>query len=335
MRGKRWIWITIIALGVLGVGIGGYFLLRKPAEEATAPENTGQEAEIADDGDEDIDDGEDKGEENWVKEEGKRIDEPYFFDVCVVELSNGTYRMYGELNGQIESYISADGLEWEKENGLRMANAAFPFVHKTEDDKWRMFYSPTGGGSAQTYFLSAISDDGLTFEEESGHRYDAVTDSEERIQGPRIIKLRNRSYKMYFTAMAGSGNDEKSIILSASSEDGFGFKADEGIRLSPDDEHFVGGRIAHAWPIYTTDGKIQLYFAAATDSGGGIITAISEDGLEFEVIDPEPAVESPSQSLSAQDPCLIEMDGGLRMYYGLYEGPTVVDESAIYSAIKD
>jgi hypothetical protein len=63
------------------------------------------------------------------------------------------------------------------------------------------------------------------------------------------------------------------------------------------------------------------------------LTATSEDGLDF-IVDPNALIEEPGDGVSPQDPFIIEVNGELRMYYGLYKGPEVVPESGIYSAVK-
>ena len=269
----------------------------------------------------------------WVKEEGKRVDEPYFFDVCVVQLGDGRYRMYGELHGDIISYLSGDGLSWKREEGKRMENAGFPFVMELPDGRWRMYYSAMGIG-AEDRFLSAISTDGLTFEVEEGHRYDGKSDYEQIVQSPRIVKLDDGTYRMYFTAISDVGTEnETARILSAISSDGLNFTLEEGVRIDPTVPPLVGKRAAHAWPITLSDGSICLYFAGATTNGGGIISAISSDGLNF-TINPFPELLNWAEDKDVQDPCVIAIGDTLRMYYGLYNGPYVIPESGIYSALN-
>jgi len=287
---------------------------------------------------EDVLEGDFQYESPWIEEEGKRIDDGYFWDVSIVQLDDGTYRMYGEKGTSIESYISDDGLSWEKEDGIRLRNAAFPLVLRTDDEKWRMFFCPSGQGIQQNKFLSAISSDGLNFVKEDGERYKGEGNLEEKIQGPRIIPLDDGTYRMYFTATSNPDTKDETLrILSAKSDDGFNFVKEDGIRLDPNSEPFVGERVAHAWPIKTSDGKFQVFFSGATANGGGILSATSENGLDF-TINPYPEIEETfieeeGIGISPQDPCVISMDGKLRMYYGLYKGSEVVDESGIYSAV--
>lgn len=282
-----------------------------------------------------VEDGEDiQAESGWEVEEGKRITDPYFFDVCVIQLDDGTYRMYGETRQNIESYVSSDGLSWQKEEGVRMPDAAFPFVTRLPDGRFRMFYVPSGGpGMNQDNILSAISSDGIDFTTEAGFRYKASSNYEERLSSPRVIRLDDGTYRMYFTASSGPPDNELVLILSASSTDGLSFTRDEGIRIDPRNADLLGERAAHAWPIKTSEGEIELFFQGVHRHGGaGILSAVSQDGLEFSVKS-IPAIQEKERGLSPQDPCIVPIPGGLRMYYGIYRGPEVVEESAIYSAV--
>ena len=267
----------------------------------------------------------------WTLEPGKRVEEPYFFDVCVVRLDNGAYRMYGELYGDIVSYISSDGLNWQEE-GVRLLRAGFPFVMRLPDGRWRMYYCPMD--DSQRCILSAVSVDGLNFIPEAGHRYDATGSCEERIQSPRVIIMDDGTYRMYFTGIQNEGTPEETVsILSAVSHDGMSFSREQGVRIDPSSYPLVGTRAAHAWPVKLADGKIKLYFAGATTTGGGIISAISTNGLDF-TINPVPEIPNWSWGKDVQDPCVVFMNDGIRLYYGLYSGPQVIPESGIYSAIS-
>ncbi len=270
----------------------------------------------------------------WMVEEGKRIDDPYFFDVCVVRLEDGSYRMYGEKEGDVVSYVSTDGLSWRKEDGIRMAGAAFPFVQTLQDGRFRMFYVPSKKArTPQNKVLSAISKDGVFFERETGERYIGGSELERTLQAPRVIATRNGGYRMYLTALSGPPEDELALTLSAYSSDGFNFVREEGIRLDPRETPLMGRRAAHAYPL-SHAGGIRLYFAGAhAQGGGGILSAESRDGLAF-TVNPVPEIPEIERGLGPQDPCVVPVPGGLRMYYGIYRGPEVVEESAIYSAFR-
>ncbi|MBU1177991.1 VCBS repeat-containing protein [Patescibacteria group bacterium] len=267
----------------------------------------------------------------WNVEGEKIIAEPHFFDVSVVQLSDGRYRMYGELYGSIKSYVSDDGLDWRAEAGTRMESAAFPYVTGITGG-WRMFYVPAGGGLEQNQFLSAVSSDGLTFTQEDGIRYTAGSECD-TISGPRIIELDNGSSRLYYTGVSGSGSSERSDIFSAVASDGLNFTHENGMRINSTVSPLIGSRAAHAFPIENSAGEIELYFAGATGNGGGIFSAVSNNGLDF-TINPYPQIQELGNSISPQDPYIIETGNNWRMYYGLYRGAEVVTESGIYLADK-
>lgn len=271
------------------------------------------------------------GNAEWSLEAGKRVQEPYLFDVCVVRLDNGAYRMYGELYGDIVSYISSDGLNWQKEEGIRLPRAGFPFVTRLPDGRWRMYYCPMD--ESQRCILSAVSEDGLNFIQEAGHRYDAACSCEERIQSPRVIIMDDGTYRMYFTGIQSEGTSEETVrILSGVSQDGMSFTREQGARIDPSSYPLMGTRAAHAWPVRLGDGRIKLYFAGASTEGGGIMSAVSANGIDF-TINPVPEVSNWSWGKDVQDPCIVFMDDGIRLFYGLYSGPEVIPESGIYSAV--
>ena len=81
--------------------------------------------------------------EHWEKEPGVRMDaggegaEHYIWSPDVIPLADGRYRMYyegktetgdGQVKATIVSAVSADGLVWEREPGLRLAGASVSYL---------------------------------------------------------------------------------------------------------------------------------------------------------------------------------------------------------------
>ena len=81
--------------------------------------------------------------EHWEKEPGVRVDaggegaEHYIWSPDVIPLADGRYRMYyegktergdGQVKAAIVSAVSADGLVWEREPGLRLAGASVSYL---------------------------------------------------------------------------------------------------------------------------------------------------------------------------------------------------------------
>jgi hypothetical protein len=146
---------------------------------------------------------------------------------CVVPVPDGSghLRMYYECSpdpksgpSTLRSAISEDrGLQWVVEEGARISdpNASFhaPRLLYLDDGSCRLYYSQRGKG-----IVSALSNDGLTFDPEPGVRvqggttYDAVS-----AFAPEVLRLRSGGYRMYFSGYSAS---TKAQILGAVSEDG-------------------------------------------------------------------------------------------------------------------
>ena len=288
--------------------------------------------------------------------EGKVVDEPYLFDVTIVRLDDGRYRLYGGSPDDphaVDSYISNDGLNFQKEDGHRLTKAFLPFVLKLSDGRFRLYYTdqetPIGeyGGRA---IKSAISEDGLNFTVEEGDRLTYTGDGYESlgIRGAKILQLKDGSFRMYY-----DGIDENNHwrVLSAISNDGLNWTREEGVRLDPSDLCPPETGIGNIAPLITSDGIYHLYVTTMkcddevySNSKGGIFDATSLDGLTF-TIGNTPIIETyyladrytgnPGDPKAVpQDPAVIMTDSGVRMYFGVYSGPTVIDESAIYSIIN-
>ena len=287
--------------------------------------------------------------------EGKVIDEPNLFDVTVVRLDDGQYRLYSgapEDPHSVVSYISNDGLNFQQEDGCRLTEAFMPFIVKLPDGMFRLYYTDQEtaigkyGGRA---IMSAISEDGLNFTVEEGDRLTYTRDGYESsgIRGAKILQPNNGSYRMYY-----HGIDENSYwrVLSAVSSDGLNWIREKGVRLDPSDLCPPETGIGNIAPFITSDGIYHLYVTTKCDdenylnSKGGIFDTRSADGLTFTIYN-TPIIETyyladsytgnPGDPKAVpQDPAVVMTDDGLRIYFGVYSGPTVIAESAIYSIIN-
>ena len=288
--------------------------------------------------------------------EGKVIDEPYLFDVTVVKLDDGRYRLYGEDNQYssthvehaIVSYVSDDGLQLQKEDGNRLTgNLYMPFVVKLSDGKFRLYYTKMGNKKS---IRSAISEDGLTFTIEEGDRLtsDGSSYESEGVGRQKIMQLSDGSYRMYYIGYGENGHDR---ILSAVSEDGLDWTREEGIIIDPSDLCPPATGIGNSVPFMTSDGVYHLYIVTGTceenykDEKWGIFDATSPDGLTFTFSD-EPIIENyfkaesytgdpTDPAVMPQDPAAIMTNEGMRMYFFIGDGPEVIEESAIYSLMNE
>ncbi len=134
--------------------------------------------------------------EHWEKELGVRMDaggegaEHYIWSPDVIPLADGRYRMYyegktetgdGQVKAAIVSAVSADGLVWEREPGLRLAGESVSYLAprclhldpaaEKGGPRFRLYASaypyPDAAGNNKN-IVSAVSEDGLAFELEPG-----------------------------------------------------------------------------------------------------------------------------------------------------------------------
>ena len=121
----------------------------------------------------------------WMRAE--RGAEHYIWSPDVIPLADGRYRMYyegktetgdGQVKATIVSAISADGLVWEREPGLRLAGASVSYLaprclHLDPAEggpRFRLYASayPYPDVAGNKKIVSAVSEDGLAFELEPG-----------------------------------------------------------------------------------------------------------------------------------------------------------------------
>ncbi len=167
---------------------------------------------------------------------------------------------------------------WTVETGIRLEDATVPNIYRLEDGRIRMYYGGPGG------ILSAISDDGMTFTKETGVRVPSGNpgSSEAIVSDPTLVTLKDGRVRMYYKGATGSGGPGQSVhsVFSAISTDGLRFEK-EGVRIdsqkTPD-----RGWASVPEAIVLPDGRIRIYYVSdGLDVEHGVVSAISEDGLNF------------------------------------------------------
>jgi len=167
---------------------------------------------------------------------------------------------------------------WTVDPGVRLEDATVPNIYRMEDGRIRMYYGGQGG------ILSAITDDGLTFSKEPGVRVPSGSqDSPEMIvSDPTLVRLNDGRVRIYYKGATGPGGPGQSIhnVFSAISTDGLLFEK-EGTRIdsqkTPD-----RGWASVPEAIVLPDGRVRLYYVSdGLDVKHGIVSAISDDGLNF------------------------------------------------------
>ena len=195
-------------------------------------------------------------------------------------------------------------LKWHREPGARVAGSRdldrskvqAPGVVRDPSGGYRLFYTAIGPARpfprCQGYILSAFSEDGLRFRPDPGIRVapdPAIEHMSLRLLAPSVTACADGRWRMYFEARGPALT--RTVICSAISADLLHWEIEDGIRLAAHDG--VGGPSYIALP----DGRGRLLcFASVFDAGGiaaanrisqSVISAVTEDGLRFEL---EPGV---------------------------------------------
>lgn len=302
----------------------------------------------------DIDEDDHENEDNnpggsdWV-EEGLCIGNGWYWNPEIVRLRNGTYRMYVEDHGDagaspvnIIVLSSNDGFEWNYE-GIALSAASHPAIVQLPSGHWKLYYQ-TGD-----IISSAISDNGLTFDEEGGVRLGSDIALEgANVRHPCVIALPEGGYRMYYDTDAENGGFIR--IWSAYSEDGMSFTR-EGlcIDLTAYRDDWPTGFYAHSSKpevLQTSDGKWRMFFASSRLIGSiytpqVIRMATSDDGVNWTIKTTNyeiSAGERPDGNYyGAFDVSVQEINNTVRMWYCLFLSPDegfVGDYSGIYSVSK-
>ncbi|HJP29653.1 MAG TPA: hypothetical protein QGF95_03760 [Candidatus Latescibacteria bacterium] len=181
--------------------------------------------------------------------------------------------------------------------------------------------------------VSAHSESGDVWTKEDGLRLDVHTpDAENRTLCPDVIALPGGGYRMYYQAHSAT---DRSVVLSALSTDGLDWRREPGIRFAVADAVCGSPRC-----VPLADGRWRLYCheyptepaGTGIHTGNHVISAISDDGLDFER---EPGVRI-EQECDLEDFAVYAVevlrlgDGTYRMYYAGWSSDPV--RGRIFSA---
>ena len=205
---------------------------------------------------------------------------------------------------------------WQKEPGPRVAGSRAldqskvqaPGVVRLPDGGYRLFYTAVGPGkpypACQGYVLSAVSEDGVTFEKEPGIRFAPRPDVRHvslRVLAPSVTPTDDGGWRMYVEARGPAS--VPTVICSAISSDMLTWELEAGVRLeSP-------GGVGAPRYLRLPDGRGRLYCFDKAPEGAetegeaaepiGVVSAVTANGLDFEM---EPGVRVHE--------CQEEMDSG-------------------------
>ncbi len=232
----------------------------------------------------------------WAHDPGVRIDvhPPHVSEraLCpdVVPMPEGGYRMYYEARSPdaptaILSATSTDGLDWDLEAGVRIADGEWSYgtprcVYFPTDRglTYRLYFHhysfPLNSGlDAQNHIVSAVSHDGLEFEFEPGIRVAQETGRESyAVYAPDVVRLGDGTFRMYYAAW-GEGIDGG--VFTAVSKDGLDWTKTQKPLLDLDSRLDVG-MVSEPCVIELPDGRSRIFYEAKdADGRARILSATS------------------------------------------------------------
>ena len=273
---------------------------------------------------------------NWHKEPGIRVYNSGSSSTII--LNNGQYRMFTFIPNipGIGSYISADGLTFSQEAGLRVTNGEAGSLDESavkhpdiviEDDNYRLYYTGIDDQGINRA-LSAISTDGFTFTKEAGIRIDYEADYDQHADVPSVVKLNSNEYWAYYVYDWYGDNS----IKGALSSDGLSFEVVEvtGFKLMSMDPEVL---------LDESDNMV-MFFSDQRDytetSTLEIYKATSIDGINWTVLGRAIQADTTFEGRTIGDPDIILLpDGSYRMYYYGQPDPADPGRSDILSATAE
>lgn len=311
-KSKLWLWVVLI---IIAIGIvAAVLLLRKTdnaGTSATADQNeTTTETKT-----------ETKKVEVW-KDGGVAVAGKYA-DADVVDLGNGSFRMYyaaepeiANFKSQVYSAISTDGVTWTAEKEIRQGST-FPDVIKLPDGRWRMYYQ------SNQVIKSAVSTDGLNFTDESGTRIDKTESGFDitNVAASSTVRLADGTYLMVYRGLIDKAyetseklpNQTMQLFFYATSPDGLTWTK-KGVALDSRNETLLG--LADGAELVNLDEGWRLYFWSYkgiyhTTYENGTFGATPVFDFALSTNSQTPFPENPPS-----DPTLANIAGKWHMYYG-------------------
>ncbi|MFA6530541.1 MAG: hypothetical protein WCT31_02335 [Candidatus Micrarchaeia archaeon] len=248
---------------------------------------------------------------NWT-EIGKVLDEGVSTSTYL--WGDGKLRMYYTGMG-IALAESTNGISFSKKGavldskGTEFNMFSNQVIIKLKDGKYRMIYEGQTGdkwqGNQERKFYSAISNDGILWERESGIRYSDYSEGRYSFASvPDIIEM-NRTLVMYYTSGLKSG-------IAISNDEGLAWTKKSVIDLPFD-------VVLDPDIVQLSDGTYKLFFTSFPSGEFGmgnqvILSASSLDGFNF-------VLDSGNRMICdcmLVDPDVIEYKGDYLMYYAKF-----------------
>lgn len=280
-------------------------------------------------------DSDDSGEAfpmTWIREQGLRVSPLDSLPLApdIIELDDGTYRMFYTLTGRgVGSAVSADGLDWRVEPGLRVESLrhdpdyrdgdvgfdlGHPWVVRLDDGRWRMYMQANSGIETPLRIVSAVSGDGYDFELEKGYRVNIGPGSGPPALGfaghGRAWRNNDGTWSMVFSGNLPNDRNPSDIMLAVS-DNGLEWKVSDTCLYNNGHDPAV---------IRLRDGRLAIVFAYLKDS---INAGFSEDGTtwpishELKLLEPD---GSRVEEIHGDVTLLRLKDGTLRLFTNAPDG---------------
>lgn len=263
----------------------------------------------------------------------------------VIKISENEYRMFytqlkrdGQtmlLHGKIMSCFSKDGVNWEKEDGIRIDTdskydfhyAFGPNVVKIDDNKYRMYY--VGSDEKKYRILSAVSNDTITWEKEDGVRI-GFDEKIVSVTSPHVVKLGDKFNIFY------CGFDKFSYqIFQADSDDGLNWDNKRLIIPYGDELDFLGvhGPVFIEYP----KGEYRIFYTGA--DGNSVYRLLSAKSTDLEKWEKEKGIrfefKRDNRAYGVHTTSAVKLDNGkYRLYFQLYYQNTYSVHSSILNFEK-
>lgn len=214
-----------------------------------------------------------------------------------------------------EAHTSADGLDWTKTTA-KLPNASTGRAVQF-DDQTRLYYpdqTPIRPTDPPASILSALSDDGFNFTNESGTRVDPRDGY--YLEGPTVLQTKDGSYRMYFSENESASAEKRiSAIWGASSDDGLVWSRDSKptIEATEKEEHIPAGwpQALHPFVLTRPDGSFLMFYNTHSE----VYAAESSDGINWTKIG-DVGIHG-----ADVDGYYLE-NGNIRLYYGDFSEET-------------
>lgn len=250
-----------------------------------------------------------------------------YADPTLSTLPDGKLIMYinnfSKQPSKYEAHTSMDGLSWSKVSA-KLPNAstgrAVKFGNQT-----RLYYpdrTPIRPTDPPASILSAISNDGLNFTNETGTRVDPRDGY--YVEGPTVFKLPDGTYRMLFSENETASAEKRiSTIWGASSVDGFAWTRDEKptLEATAKDEHIPTGwpQALHPFVLVKQGGGYLMFYNTHSE----VYAAESKDGLAWTKLG---AVGIHGADVDGY----FEKDGSIRLFYGDFSPET---QGVVYTVL--